>query len=106
MGTHLPVETLLLLAGFVAGGVAAFLAWRVRRSPAAAFAWGLFVASIPWIGRFSYLSNQADEMAGIPYALVAGLLFWFVTVPTGVILARSHLRTRARRRERDPGHPG
>ncbi len=93
----LPTDTLLLIAGFVAGGLAALLAWRRHRALGAALTWGLCVASIFWVARYAWLSNQADEMAGIPHALVAGLLFWFVTVPTVAVLLGSWLRARRKR---------
>ncbi len=91
----LPTDTLLLAASFPAGGIAALVAFRRHRSRGAALAWGLFVASILWVARSGWLSNQAHEMAGIPHAVVAGLLFWFVTVPTGAVLLRGWLRRRS-----------
>jgi hypothetical protein len=93
----LPTDTLLLLSSFVAGGLAALLAWRRHRTGGAALTWGLCVASLFWVARYAWLSNQADEMAGIPHAVVAGLLFWFVTVPTAAVLLRAWFRGRRRR---------
>jgi hypothetical protein len=91
-----PTDTLLLAASFLAGGIAALLGWRRHRSRGGALTWGLCVASLFWVARSAWLSNQADEMAGIPHAVVAGLLFWFVTVPTAAVLLRGWLHRRKR----------
>jgi Na+-translocating ferredoxin:NAD+ oxidoreductase RnfD subunit len=87
-----PVDTLLLASGFLAGGLGALFAWRGRRGVRGALVWGLLPASLAWVARSAWLSNHTDGMGGIPHAIVAGILFWFVTVPTAAVLIRDRIR--------------
>jgi CHASE2 domain-containing sensor protein len=98
-----PPDTILLATGFLAGGFGVLLAWRGRRGSRGALVWGLFPASLAWVARSSWLSNHSDGMSGIPHAVVAGLLFWFVTVPTAAVLVRDWMR---RNRQTPSPRPG
>lgn len=71
-----------IIGSYLVAGVFALLAARVWGRDRRLSATLLVVAlSLIVVGAAGTSSNRHDEMGGIPAAVLAGTVFWFVTIP-------------------------
>lgn len=83
------------ILGIAAGVLGGVLVTRWRRWGLATI-YGLLTASLVWAAGAIIAGNRAHEMAGIPYLVAGGALFWFVSVPTAATALILELRRRRR----------
>lgn len=87
------------IIGLVVGLVATVLASKASRSRALATSYGAAAASVAWAVPAAIQSNVIEGMGAIPYAVAAGVIFWFLFVPAASSVAILERRRYVARRD-------
>lgn len=78
------VMTWVVAAGLLLGVSAAVVARGKGRGKWLASSYAALVAGVPWTVAAIVMGNRAEGMAGIPYLVFGGALFWFFLVPVAL----------------------
>lgn len=84
-----------VVIGALLGVAVSLVALRCGRGRGLVVTYGVAVASFVWFTGAVVQGNRAEGMGGLPYAVGAGMLLWFVVIPAVLIVGLLEWNRRA-----------